>query len=81
MRQGAVTPDMREKINDLQCRLHELRVELQGVRRMEQLNQEAMREAFAESMHKLKVKLYCAAVYVCVLREAGDIGPLFRQVC
>jgi hypothetical protein len=30
-----------------------------------------MREAFAESMHKLKVKLYCAAVCVCVLREAG----------
>lgn len=46
---------MREKINDMQCRMRELRVELQGLRRMEQLNQEAMRDAFTDTLARLKV--------------------------
>ena len=54
-RKGNFTPDMKEKMNDMQCRLHQLRVELQGLRRMEQLNQEAMKDAFHDTMGKLKV--------------------------
>ncbi|KAL8566084.1 hypothetical protein ACOMHN_045258 [Nucella lapillus] len=51
---GAVTPEMREKMNDMHCRMQELRVELQGLRRMEQLHQEAMREAFTDTLAKIK---------------------------
>ncbi|XP_070211944.1 coiled-coil domain-containing protein CG32809-like isoform X2 [Littorina saxatilis] len=54
VRNPVVTHDMKEKINDLQCRMQELRVELQGLRRMEQLNQEAMREAFSDTLCKLR---------------------------
>lgn len=67
LRHPVVTSDMREKINDMQCRMRELRVELQGLKRMEQLNQEAMRDAFTETLARLKV--YLAAV----LREVAPI--------
>ncbi|KAL8596724.1 hypothetical protein ACOMHN_025774 [Nucella lapillus] len=45
---------MREKMNDMRCRLKEFRVELQGLRRMEQLNQETMRDAFSEARYRIK---------------------------
>ena len=47
-------------IGDIRCKLRELRVELSSLKRSEQLNQEAMRDSFTESMNTLKV---CFALF------------------
>ncbi|XP_076471125.1 uncharacterized protein LOC143301002 isoform X3 [Babylonia areolata] len=54
LRQPVVTVEMREKMNDMHFRLKELRVELQGLKRMEQLHQEAMRDAISDTLFKIK---------------------------
>nr|KAG5707607.1 hypothetical protein BaRGS_030989 [Batillaria attramentaria] len=45
---------MRDKIAEVQQRLKELRKEMQTLRRMEQLNQEAIRDAFSDTLIKIK---------------------------
>ncbi|XP_025093932.1 coiled-coil domain-containing protein AGAP005037-like isoform X3 [Pomacea canaliculata] len=52
--QPVVTVDMREKIITVQNRLKELRKDFQSLRRMEQLNQEAMRDSFNDTFAKIK---------------------------